>query len=42
MEQQITQGTRVLNGVLSLMVVVLVGILLSVVVAMILWAVGIL
>lgn len=41
MEQQITQGTRVLNGVLSIMVVVLVGILLSVLVALILWAVGI-
>lgn len=41
MEQQITQGTRLLNGVLSIMVVVLVGILLSVLVALILWAVGI-
>lgn len=42
MEQQITPGVRMLNGFLSVMVVVLVGILLSVVVAMILWAVGIL
>lgn len=42
MEQQITQGVRLLNGFLSVMVVVLVGILLSVVVAMILWALGIL
>ncbi|WP_262710875.1 hypothetical protein [Maribacter algarum] len=42
MEQQVTQGVRLLNGFLSIMVVVLVGILLSVVVAMILWAVGVL
>ncbi len=42
MEQQITPGVRMLNGFLSVMVVVLVGILLSVVVAMLLWAVGIL
>jgi hypothetical protein len=42
MEQQITPGVRMLNGFLSIMVVVLVGILLSVVVAMVLWAVGIL
>lgn len=41
MEQQITPGTRLLNGFLSVMVVVLVGILLSVVVAMILWAFGV-
>ncbi|MFS4445275.1 hypothetical protein [Maribacter sp. 2307UL18-2] len=41
MEQQITPGTRILNGFLSVMVVVLVGILLSVVVALILWAVGV-
>lgn len=41
MEQEITQGARLLNGFLSVMVVVLVGILLSVVVAMILWAVGV-
>jgi len=41
MEQQVTQGVRLLNGFLSVMVVVLVGILLSVVVAMILWAVGV-
>ena len=40
MEQEITSGVRVLNGFLSLMVVILVGILLSVVVAMILWSVG--
>jgi len=42
MEQQINPSVRLLNGFLSLMVVVLVGILLSVIVAMILWAVGIL
>ncbi len=42
MEQQVTQGVRMLNGFLSFMVVGLVGILLAVVVAMILWAVGIL
>lgn len=41
MEQEITAGTKLLNGFLSAMVVILVGILLSVVVAMILWAVGI-
>jgi len=41
MEQQITQGVRLLNGFLSVMVVVLVGILLSAVLAMILWAVGV-
>jgi len=42
MEQQINSGVRLLNGFLSVMVIGLVGILLSVVVAMILWAVGIL
>ncbi len=41
MEQEVTFGERVLNGFLSIMVIVLVGILLSVVVALILWAVGI-
>jgi len=41
MEQQITQGVKLLNGFLSVMVVGLVGILLAVVLAMILWAVGI-
>jgi hypothetical protein len=40
MEQEITFGERVLNGFLSLMVVVLVGILLSVVLCLILWAFG--
>ncbi len=40
MEQQITPGARVLNGFLSVLVVVLVGILLSVVAALILWAFG--
>ncbi|WP_262887890.1 hypothetical protein [Pelagihabitans pacificus] len=40
MEREITFGERVLNGFLSVMVVVLVGILLSVVVALILWAFG--
>jgi hypothetical protein len=40
MEQEITSGVRVLNGFLSVMIVVLVGILLSVVIAMLLWSVG--
>ncbi len=40
MEQEITFGVRVLNGFLSVMVVVLVGILLAVVVSLILWAFG--
>ncbi len=40
MEQEVTFGERVLNGFLSVMVIVLVGILLSVVVALILWAFG--
>lgn len=40
MEHEVTFGERVLNGFLSIMVVVLVGILLSVVVALILWAFG--
>jgi hypothetical protein len=40
MEQEITFSERVLNGFLSLMVVVLVGILLSVVLCLILWAFG--
>ncbi len=40
MEQEITFGVKVLNGFLSIMVVVLVGILLSVVVSLILWAFG--
>ncbi|MFS4493271.1 hypothetical protein [Maribacter sp. 2308TA10-17] len=42
MEQQVTQGVKVLNGFLSVMVVILVGILLSIVVTMLLWSVGIL
>jgi hypothetical protein len=41
MEQQVTQGAKMLNGFLSFMVVALVGILLTVVVTMILWAIGI-
>jgi len=40
MEQEITSSVKVLNGFLSLMVVVLVGILLSVLVSLILWSVG--
>ncbi len=40
MEQEISFGERVLNGFLSVMVVVLVGILVSVVLALILWAFG--
>ncbi len=40
MEQEITFGVRLLNGFLSVMVVVLVGILLAVVVSLILWAFG--
>ncbi|WP_262888998.1 hypothetical protein [Costertonia aggregata] len=41
MEEQITFGTRVLNGFLSLMVVVLVGILIAVVVCLILAVFGV-
>ncbi len=40
MEQEVTSGERVLNGFLSVMVVVLVGILLAVVASLILWAFG--
>ncbi len=40
MDEQITFGTRVLNGFLSVMVVVLVGILAAVVVCLILAAFG--
>jgi len=40
MEQEIAFGERVLNGFLSVMVIVLVGILLAVVVSLILWAFG--
>jgi len=40
MEQEIPFGVRVLNGFLSVMVVVLVGILLAVVASLILWAFG--
>ncbi len=42
METDITTGTRLLNGVLKVMVVVLVGILISVVIGLLLAAVGIL
>ena len=42
MEEQITFGTRVLNGFLSFMVVILVAILLAVVGGLILAAFGIL
>lgn len=40
MEQAVTPGAKLLNGFLSVMVVVLVGILLAVVVSLILWSVG--
>jgi len=40
MEDQITFGTKILNGFLSVMVVVLVGILAAVVVCLILAAFG--
>lgn len=40
MDERITFGTRVLNGFLSVMVVVLVGILAAVVVCLILAAFG--
>ena len=40
MEQEISFGVKVLNGFLSIMVVILVGILLAVVVSLILWALG--
>ena len=42
MEQEVTYGEKVLNGFLRVMVVVLVGILLSVVVAVFLSLFGIL
>jgi len=42
MEQEITFGTKILNGFLSIMVVILVAILLSVVGGLLLAAVGIL
>ncbi|MFK7813531.1 MAG: hypothetical protein AB8B59_13645 [Maribacter sp.] len=40
MEQELAPGVKLLNGFLSVMVTVLVGILLAVVVILILWAVG--
>jgi len=40
MEQQVTQSAKLLNNVLKVMVIALVGVLISVVVTMILWAVG--
>jgi len=40
MEEQITFGTKILNGFLSVMVVVLVGILAAVVICLILAAFG--
>ncbi|MEM9142172.1 MAG: hypothetical protein AAGA86_04245 [Bacteroidota bacterium] len=40
MEQQITFGTKVLNGFLGVMILVLIGILLTVVVCLILAAFG--
>ncbi len=40
MEQHINPGVRILNGFLKVMVVVLVGILLYVIIALILWAFG--
>ncbi|MEY8019375.1 hypothetical protein ACA086_14470 [Muriicola sp. E247] len=40
MEEQITFGTKMLNGFLSVMVVVLVGILAAVVICLILAAFG--
>ena len=40
MQNEIPFGVKVLNGFLSLMVVVLVGILLAVVACLILWAFG--
>jgi hypothetical protein len=41
MEEEITLGTKILNGFLSVMVVVLVGILASVVVCLILALFGV-
>ena len=41
MEQEITQGNKVLNGFLSIMVIALAGTLIAVVVALLLWAVGV-
>ncbi len=41
MEQEITFGTKLLNGFLSLTVIVLAGILLTVALCLILWAAGV-
>lgn len=41
MEQEITFSDRILNGFLSVMVVVLIGVLLIVLLSLILWALGI-
>ncbi|WP_339706594.1 hypothetical protein [uncultured Kriegella sp.] len=42
MENELSFGTRMLNGFLTIMVVVLIGILLSVVIGLILAGIGIL
>ncbi|MGB5668145.1 MAG: hypothetical protein WBM53_14990 [Maribacter sp.] len=42
MEQEITLGTKVLNGFLKIMVVILVAILIAVIVGLILAAFGVL
>ena len=42
MENELDFGTRVLNGFLTIMVVILIGILLSVVIGLILAGIGIL
>ncbi len=42
MENELTFGTRMLNGFLTIMVVILVGILLSVVIGLILAGIGVL
>ena len=40
MEHELAPGVKVLNGILSLMVTLLVGTLLAVIVSLILWSVG--
>lgn len=41
MEQQLTVSSKILNGFLSLMVVVLVGVILAVAISLVLYALGV-
>ncbi len=41
MGEQLTFGTKLLNGVLGIMIVVLIGILIAVLVSLLLWAIGV-